>query len=302
MDDQYKQQVDLLLDIMPYVAEESCFALKGGTALNLFHWNMPRLSVDIDLTLTQPNSRAEDIERIEHGLLQIKQKLESKLRLRVNMLSNSKLLAYRGSSKPVKIEPSINLRGSVFPVEVRDLQKNVEDLFHKTLLDIPILSFADLYGGKIVAALDRQHPRDLFDIKLLFEKDGITDQVLTAFVVYLLSSNRPIHEILNPNKLDISSEFKEHFEGMTSQPVQLIELLDAREQLTEAISERLTENHRKFIYSIKSLEPQWDLFEKPECQNMPGIQWKLRNIEQLRQKDIKKYEAQCQKLSKILNL
>src|SRR5690606_38488775 len=101
---------------------------------------------------------------------------------------------------------------------------------------------ADLYGGKIVAALDRQHPRDLFDIKLLFEQDGITDQVLTAFVVYLLSSNRPIHEILNPNKLDISGVFKEHFEGMTSQPIQLTELLDAREQLTEAISERLTEN------------------------------------------------------------
>jgi predicted nucleotidyltransferase component of viral defense system len=46
----YRKQVELLIRILPFIAEEDCFALKGGTAINLFIRNMPRLSVDIDLT------------------------------------------------------------------------------------------------------------------------------------------------------------------------------------------------------------------------------------------------------------
>jgi hypothetical protein len=39
-----------LIRVLPSIAEEACFALKGGTAINLFVRDMPRLSVDIDLT------------------------------------------------------------------------------------------------------------------------------------------------------------------------------------------------------------------------------------------------------------
>ncbi len=48
--EEYKKQVQLLLTVMPEVAKEDCFALHGGTAINLFIRNMPRLSFDIDLT------------------------------------------------------------------------------------------------------------------------------------------------------------------------------------------------------------------------------------------------------------
>ena len=48
--DLYRRQVELLVRTIPPVAQEACFALKGGTAINLFIRNMPRLSVDIDLT------------------------------------------------------------------------------------------------------------------------------------------------------------------------------------------------------------------------------------------------------------
>ena len=46
----YRRQVQLLIRVLPSIAEEACFALKGGTAINLFVRDMPRLSVDIDLT------------------------------------------------------------------------------------------------------------------------------------------------------------------------------------------------------------------------------------------------------------
>ena len=48
MKDTYAKQVMLLLEILPDVAEEKNFALHGGTAINLFHLNMPRVSVDRD--------------------------------------------------------------------------------------------------------------------------------------------------------------------------------------------------------------------------------------------------------------
>ena len=46
----YRNQAQLLVDVLPYVAQQEVFALKGGTAINLFHRDLPRLSVDIDLT------------------------------------------------------------------------------------------------------------------------------------------------------------------------------------------------------------------------------------------------------------
>lgn len=45
----YRRQVQLLVRVLPLVDTEKCFALKGGTAINLFYRALPRLSVDIDL-------------------------------------------------------------------------------------------------------------------------------------------------------------------------------------------------------------------------------------------------------------
>ena len=69
---QYKDQVKLLLDILPVVAKRRCFALKGGTALNLFIWDMPRLSVDIDLVYLPINDREEAFKDIAANLSIIK--------------------------------------------------------------------------------------------------------------------------------------------------------------------------------------------------------------------------------------
>ncbi len=118
------------------------------------------------------------------------------------------------------------------------------------------VSHADLYGGKICAALDRQHPRDLFDIKLLLENEGITAEVRKAFVVYLASHNRPIHEVLKPNFLDIQAIYKSDFEGMTEDNVSLIDLINTRKQLVEILNSQLTDNDRQFLLSLKMGEPE----------------------------------------------
>ncbi len=76
IDPKYKAQVDLLLQTIPYIAKEEIYALKGGTAINLFVRSMPRLSVDIDLTYLPIDDRETALKSISEGLSRIKTDLE----------------------------------------------------------------------------------------------------------------------------------------------------------------------------------------------------------------------------------
>ena len=69
--DGYRKQVALLIRTMPFVATEKEFALKGGTAINLFVRDMPRLSVDIDLTYLPVADRATSRKAIDAGMKRI---------------------------------------------------------------------------------------------------------------------------------------------------------------------------------------------------------------------------------------
>lgn len=111
-----------------------------------------------------------------------------------------------------------------------------------------------MYGGKLVAAMDRQHPRDLFDVMQLFEHEGITAGIRRAFVVYLASHNRPVHEVLFPTLRDIRHEFEHNFAGMTAEPVELDVLLAAREQMVRELQQGLTADERRFLLSLVAAE------------------------------------------------
>jgi len=159
------------------------------------------------------------------------------------------------------------------------------------------LSEEELYGGKICAALDRQHPRDLFDIKLMFDGEGLTDGIRKAFIVYLVSHNRPIHEVLNPHLKNIKKDFKSSFEGMTDQDIKVNELEKVRKKLIKEVTAKLTDKEKKFILSVKEGTPQWKLMGMEHLDSLPGIQWKLANIKRMAPEKSKK---QVQKLKKVL--
>ena len=76
----YQRQVSLLIKMLPCVATEDCFALKGGTAINLFIRDMPRLSVDIDLTYLPVSSREESLAAIDAAMKRIAQRVRTILR------------------------------------------------------------------------------------------------------------------------------------------------------------------------------------------------------------------------------
>ena len=144
------------------------------------------------------------------------------------------------------------------------------------------VSFADLYAGKIVAALDRQHPRDLFDVRDLLAHQGIDDKLRKAFIVYLISHDRPMAEVLAPQRLDISAEYKRGFEGVINDSVTLDELLEARDALIAEIVGKMPEPHKRFLVSVKRSAPEWALLDLPGAKDLPAVRWKLENLAKLK--------------------
>jgi predicted nucleotidyltransferase component of viral defense system len=283
-DPRYEEQARLLLRCLPEVAKQECLALKGGTAINLFLRDLPRLSVDVDLTYVPLKTRDNALVDIAQALYKIKgHLLQSTPEVRVQevFMQNqlTKLLVLTNKAQ-VKIEPNLVLRGTVAPPETRDISQRVQDQF-KAFVSMQTLSVPDLYGGKLCAALDRQHPRDLFDIKLLFEDSGMTSEIRRAFVVYIASHPRPMNELLNPRFTDIASVYQNQFVGMSRLMVPLQELSDVRERIVREVVKALDEDERAFLLSMKSGEPAWDILGIEGLARMPALQWKLINIRKM---------------------
>jgi len=283
----YHKQAELLLRVMPTVMQEKIFALKGGTALNFFWRNYPRLSVDIDLTYMEIKPRNESLADINTSLKNFEASLK---RIIQNIQVTSKVdatnnltyaLIIRLNEATIKVEVNTIIRGTVYSVVKKDLCANAEQEFELSVT-ARTLSFEDLYGGKICAALDRQHPRDLFDIKLLFENEGLTEGIRKAFIVYLISHSRPIVELLNPGLKDIKQQFENEFSGMTLEPVELEELLSTRDTLINIIKSSLTENEINFLLTFKNKNPDWQLLGLKDIENLPAVQWKLLNLKKMK--------------------
>lgn len=284
--DLYRRQVALLVRILPFVADEGVFALKGGTAINLFYRDMPRLSVDIDLTYLPVASRAKSLIDIDTALKRIAETARSVSPAEdiVEQVPQkgekgiTKLFA-RGDGVQVKIEVTPVLRGSVFEPEPRAVSPSVEHAFG--FAEMSVMSFADLFGGKIVAALDRQHPRDLFDIHGLMANEGVDARLRQAFIVYMLSHNRPMSEVLAARRKDIAGEYERGFVGMTEEPVKLDALLEAREMMIDAMIGEMPNEHREFLISFEQGEPDWSLLALDGIADLPAVRWRQQNLERL---------------------
>lgn len=277
----YRDQVDLLLEVLPSVLDDSSLALKGGTAINLFIMNMPRLSVDIDLTFTKVTDRLQfqkDIIEVFDGF----QKRLKAYTLEIFKTNDGipKQARISNRQSQIKIDLNLILRGTVFPPSERTLCENATTEFEKSVT-VSCVSFEDLYAGKFCAALDRQHPRDLYDIKLFFEKYTFTEQLKKAFLVYLISSNRPIHELVYPNLLDQRDVYQREFVGMVEHPVNYEELESARLTLISTILNNLTTVDKNFLISINNGKPEWELINLAHVQDLPGVKWKLINIQKM---------------------
>jgi len=265
MNQTYLDTARLLTQVAPLVFTDGTFALKGGTAINLFIRDMPRLSVDLDLVFPDHSlPRDEALTRINETIRQSAERLKT-----------------RGFQTHV-----------LATADARDTL--LADL------EIPVVSLEDVYGGKLVAAMDRQHPRDLFDVMQLFTHEGITAGIRRAFVVYLASHNRPVHEVLFPAMRDVGQEYERNFKGMTADPVELAALLAARERMVQELQSGLDADERRFLLSLVVGRPEWPLLGIAHIEHLPGIRWKLHNLAQLERTSPLKFAEQGDALARQL--
>lgn len=298
----YIEAVRLLLDVAPEIFREPVFALKGGTAINLFHHDMPRLSVDLDLVYTdhQPG-RDEALQHIGAALTTAATTLESRAMRceRGSSAEETKLFVERDRVR-VKIEVNHVFRGTVLPVAARPLSENTQNTFF-TDIELPVLHPDELYGSKLVAAMDRQHPRDIFDVLGLYALDGLTQGIVECFVCYLAGHNRPVHEVLFANQIDLARSYTNEFVGMTRDPLALDDLLHVRNRLFTELPSALTAKHRDFLLGLVRCEPDWSLMSCPHLKDMPAIRWKLANLQRLREVNPVKFSEQQSELRRRLD-
>jgi len=176
MNQAYLDTVRLLLAAAPSIFESPRFALKGGTALNLFVQELPRLSIDLDVVFVDHTlDRETALNAISAELSTAKARLEQLgfTAAIVKLVKGEEVKMFvENESARVKVEVNFIFRGTVLPVERRDLVQSAQETFTANVR-LPILQVAELYGSKLVAAMDRQHPRDLFDVHVMLARYGL---------------------------------------------------------------------------------------------------------------------------------
>ena len=294
----YAQKVELLLRLIPIVMEEEVFAIHGGTAINLFLKDLPRYSVDIDLTYIPLADRQTSLDDINLHLKSIADKAKKAFKgiHIVPNFSTCKLLCeYHG--KQVKIEVNQTKRGVVggecLSMPLSEKAQNEFSLF----CEAKIVPLTQLYGGKIAAALSRQHPRDLFDVKYM---DIPLDECREGLIFCLLGSDRPIHESFAPSLIDQREAMENQFAEMTDISFTYEDFEETRAKLINDLRSLLTEEDKRFLVSFESGQPEWNGYEFENFKDYPSVQWKILNLKKLAKQNPQKLQAEAEKLRNVL--
>ena len=295
MNELYKKQVALLIRIIPSVYRVQDFAVHGGTAINLFYKDMPRYSVDIDITYIPIDKREESLEAINVHLVELKQMIEKAIPgIKITHKPNVwKLLCVKDGAT-VKIEVNGTKRGVFGAIEDKSLCAKAKSEFNMGC-QARVVSFTQLYGGKISAALSRQHPRDLFDCKYM-PLDSL-DQVKDGLIFCLLGSDKPILESLKPNQIDQRDALSGQFEGMTDISFSYEDYESTRKELIERVNQILTKEDKEFLISFEQGVPEWDKCCAGDLSEYPSVKWKLQNILKLKATNPEKYNDGVEKLN-----
>jgi len=264
---------------------------------------MPRLSVDIDLAYLPFDNRETALTNITDSLGRIRERiLKSIPRTTVNnhtIEGNDVKLLVQSQKAQIKVKVNTITHGHLYPARLLQVNEIVQERFKK-FGAIQVISDAELYRGKVCAALDRQHPRDLFDVYLLFREAGFNEDVKNGFIEALVSHMRAMHEVLQPNLLDQRSAFDKQFQGMSDIEFTYEDFEVTREQLVKVVNSNLSETDRSFLLSFKRGNPDWNLFPVAGLNNMPAVQWKLLNIQNLMKSNPGKHKELLLKLDTLL--
>ncbi len=300
MNDVYRKKVELLLRILPFVTDEECFAVHGGTAINLFVKNLNRLSVDIDVTYIPLEDRTSSLNHINEALMRIADRTRRSFRdIRIiPRLDICKITCERQGCQ-VKIEVNQTKRGLVCgEARLYPLCEKAQSLFGMEV-DARIVSLPQLYGGKISAALLRQHPRDLFDVR---QMDIPLSAVKEGIIFCLLGSDRPIHESFSPNFIDQREAMENQFVGMSDIPFSYEEFEMTRDSLIKGVNDIMTETDKRFIVGFEELTVNQGDNPYSKFFDYPSVKWKIKNLQKLKATNPRKLQAEANKLRLIMGI
>lgn len=297
--DIYQAQVRLLVQVLPYVAQREEFALKGGTAINFFFRDAPRLSVDIDLHYLPACDRDPALTNIDAALRDIaRQTSRAMPDIRVDIRGSTALMQRQQAQIKLEVNPVI--RGELLPQVHRSLCPNIAKQFAADI-DLRCLDLAELFAGKLCAALDRQHPRDIFDVKYLLESEGgLTRDIVDAFLIYLISHSKPIAHVLSPRLQPLEQAYRTQFRGMANEEIPLETLKQLQRDLPALIWASLTDDDKTFLLGFKRQDPDWSLLRHVHAAQLPAVRWKMQNLADWREKKPKDYEKGLAKLERTL--
>ena len=300
MNDIYRRQVALLIRVMPLVFKIKDFAVHGGTAINLFHRNLPRYSVDIDVTYIPLEDRETSLRKINSHLSSLKSAIEKAVPgIRVTHKPDVWKLQCVKDGTTIKIEVNGTKRGILDDIETKQLCEKAKDEFGLTCF-ASIVSWSQLFGGKIAAALSRQHPRDLFDCRGISPDDF--NAVKDGFMLCLLGSDKPIIESLQPYMIDQRDALDNQFDGMTDETFNYDDYQSSRANLIEVVNNGFTDKDKDFLISFEEGNPDWTKCCAGDLSEYPSVKWKLMNIEKLKFKNPTKHKEGIDKLNEFFQV
>lgn len=256
--------------------------MKGGTALNFFWFDYPRLSVDLDLVYLPVSSRQTFLAETDHALQRIAARIrQTDPSMTVNFTrhphSNTiSKLHCRQHNVEAKVEVALGQRQHVFPTVTGEFQPaTVADLGPATTL---LLSFPETCAGKCHAVLDRLHPRDLFDARTILNEADLTPKVRTAFIVDMLGQGKPIGEMLSPRLKVHGQDAWNSLGRLLPTPVDRQDLFQALADLKHQLVQHMPSHHRDFLQSFIRGHPDWSLLEIPSVRDFPAVRWRMQNL------------------------
>lgn len=297
--DVYQAQVRLLVQVLPFVAEREEFALKGGTAINFFFRDAPRLSVDIDLHYLSEADRESALAEIDAALQDITRRVKRAMPdARIEIRGTTALVQLQQAQIKLEVNPVI--RGELMPQVRRALCPSISRQFAAEI-ELRCLDLAELFAGKLCAALDRQHPRDIFDVKYLLESEGgLTRDIVDAFLIYLISHGKPIAHVLSPRLQPLDQVYRTQFRGMATEDVALDTLEQLQRNLPALIWASLTDEDKAFLLGFKRQEPDWSLLRYAHAAHLPAVRWKMQNLADWCRRKPREYEKGLAKLEYTL--
>ena len=284
----------ILKTFFSHPALKDKYVLKGGTALNLFYFDLPRLSVDIDLNYLGLDRESMLKERGEHEEIlrsilteagyELKRVPEEhaggKWRLRYE--------SFAGITQNIEVDINYMHRVALMPI----CRRTSFPLGAFSVSDIPVLDIHELAAGKLCALIARCKPRDLFDAcRLLNDGDLDVPTLRRCFIVYAAFNKVDFLTVAGLGELPFTAhQFRQELmetlsgEEKKASPEEYLKhlLASCREKIGAVLP--FSEAERTFLDAVNhrgEIKPELLSDSEEWCRctaSHPMLQWKVLNV------------------------